>query len=70
MFCEDLFRNIADSKASGEKIEFEVSTRFSQFKYSVLTYCNLLNSSPLSLHGCRSFYAFFLKGTIQHVGDL
>lgn len=39
MFCEDLFKGIANSKAAGEKIEFEVSSvhlPYHSFKASLI----------------------------------
>ncbi|KAG8190882.1 hypothetical protein JTE90_010307 [Oedothorax gibbosus] len=51
MFCEDLFRNIADSKASGEKIEFEV--RFSMLEIYNEIVRDLLNINTSKKRGLK-----------------
>lgn len=38
MFCEDLFKGIANSKAAGEKIEFEVSSIRPSYQLFIFIY--------------------------------
>ncbi|GIY76501.1 kinesin-like protein KIF28P [Caerostris darwini] len=69
MFCEDLFKNIADSKAAGEKIEFEV--RFSMLEIYNEIVRDLINISytkkkglKVREHPTKGFFAEGLSSTL------
>ncbi|KAF8782896.1 Kinesin-like protein KIF28P like protein [Argiope bruennichi] len=70
MFCEDLFKNIADSKAAGERIEFEV--RFSMLEIYNEIVRDLINISSSTKkrglkvreHPTKGFFAEGLSSTL------